>query len=59
MHIGNYIGAISVWAELQEHYRNIFCIVDLHAQTIPEAISSDYLRAKVREYAERSISRAA
>lgn len=51
MHIGNYIGAISVWAELQTRYRNIFCIVDLHALTIPEAMSADYLRAKVREYA--------
>jgi len=57
MHIGNYIGAISVCAELQDHYRNIFCIVDLHALTIPEAISADYLRAKVREYAA-PISRA-
>lgn len=51
MHIGNYIGALSLWAELQERYRNIFCIVDLHALTIPEAISPAQLRAKTREYA--------
>lgn len=51
MHIGNYIGALSVWSELQAHYRSIFCIVDLHALTIPEAVPHDYLRAKVREYA--------
>lgn len=51
LHVGNYIGALSVWAELQERYRNIFCIVDLHALTIPEAVDPDRLRAKVREYA--------
>ena len=31
--IANYIGAISQWAELQEQYESIFCIVDLHAMT--------------------------
>lgn len=51
MHIGNYIGAISLWAENQDKYDNIFCVVDLHALTTPEAVRPDYLRTKVREFA--------
>lgn len=32
--IGNYIGAISQWAEMQDKYRCIFSIVDYHAITV-------------------------
>ena len=35
LHIGNYIGAIKQWIELQESNECIFCIVDLHAITTP------------------------
>ncbi len=35
VHIGNYLGAIRNWVREQERYENIFCIVDLHAMTIP------------------------
>jgi len=35
LHIGNYLGAIRQWLELQEKEGSIFCIVDLHAITIP------------------------
>lgn len=51
LHIGNYIGALSLWVENQKNYDNIFCIVDLHALTIPEVIKPDYLRRKTREAA--------
>ena len=51
LHIGNYIGAISQWVEHQDKYESIFCIVDLHAITIPEAVRPEYLRAKTREVA--------
>lgn len=51
IHIGNYIGALSLWVENQAKYDNIFCIVDLHSLTIPENITADYLRQKVREAA--------
>lgn len=44
--IGNYIGALSLWVAEQDAHDNIFCIVDLHAITIPEAIRADDLRAK-------------
>jgi tryptophanyl-tRNA synthetase len=51
MHIGNYVGALSLWVENQKKYDNIFCIVDLHALTIPESIKPEYLRKKVKEVA--------
>ena len=34
-HIGNYLGAIRNWVNQQELYDNIFCIVNLHAITLP------------------------
>ena len=34
--IGNYIGALRNWVKLQHEYRSIFCIVDLHAITVPQ-----------------------
>jgi len=33
-HIGNYIGSIKQWIDLQKKYPCIFCIVDLHAITV-------------------------
>jgi len=47
--IGNYLGAIKNWVEMQAQYENIFCIVDLHAITVPQ--DPDTLRAKTREVA--------
>ena len=35
-HIGNYLGAIKNWVKLQNEYNSIFCIVDLHAITVPQ-----------------------
>jgi tryptophanyl-tRNA synthetase len=37
IHIGNYLGAVKNWVSLQNKYDSIFCIVDLHALTNPEA----------------------
>jgi tryptophanyl-tRNA synthetase len=34
LHLGNYLGALKQWVELQEQYDSIFCIVDYHAMTI-------------------------
>ncbi len=36
LHIGNYLGAIKNWVEDQYNYENVFCVVDLHALTIPQ-----------------------
>lgn len=35
LHIGNYLGAIKQWIQLQEKNKCIFCVVDLHAITVP------------------------
>lgn len=35
LHLGNYLGAIANWVEQQENYDNFFCVVDLHAITVP------------------------
>lgn len=34
--IGNYIGAIRNWIDLQDDYNCFYCIVDLHAITVPQ-----------------------
>ena len=36
LHIGNYLGAIANWAKLQHEYESIFCVVDMHAITVPQ-----------------------
>jgi len=35
IHIGNYLGAIKNWVKLQDSYDSIFCVVDMHAITLP------------------------
>ena len=47
IHIGNYLGAIRHWAAKQDEYDNIFCIVDLHAITVPQ--DPKVLKAKTME----------
>ena len=42
-HIGNYLGAIRNWVAQQALYDNVFCIVDLHALSLPT--TRDALRA--------------
>ena len=36
LHLGNYLGAIRNWVPLQDVMPTIFCIVDLHALTVPQ-----------------------
>ena len=49
LHLGNYLGALKNWVTIQERYENYFCIVDLHAITVPQ--DPRLLRQKVREVA--------
>ncbi len=35
LHLGNYLGAIRNWVDNQAQYDNFFCVVDLHAITVP------------------------
>lgn len=36
LHLGNYLGAVRNWVKLQDSYDSIFCVVDLHAITVPQ-----------------------
>jgi tryptophanyl-tRNA synthetase len=54
LHLGNYLGAIRNWVELQRDYQCIFCIVDLHALTQPQ--DPEELRQSTREVAAAYIA---
>jgi len=47
LHLGNYLGAIRNWVKLQKDYSCIFCVVDLHAITLPQDPAQ--LKAQTRE----------
>ncbi len=49
LHLGNYLGAIRNWARLQADFECIYCVVDLHAITLPQ--DPEALRASTREVA--------
>lgn len=36
VHIGNYIGAMKQWVDIQHRFPCLFCIVNLHAITVPQ-----------------------
>jgi tryptophanyl-tRNA synthetase len=48
-HLGNYLGALRNWVELQHEYESFFCVVNLHALTFPQ--DPKELTAKTREVA--------
>ena len=47
LHLGNYLGAIRNWVSLQATFDSIYCLVDLHALTLPQ--DPNDLRRNVRE----------
>lgn len=49
LHIGNYLGAVKNWVALQSQYESVFCVVDLHAITVP--YTPEDLRRRTREMA--------
>jgi tryptophanyl-tRNA synthetase len=49
LHIGNYLGAVKNWVQLQHQYQSIICIVDYHA--ITGAYEPASLRTRRREMA--------
>ncbi len=48
-HLGNYLGAIRHWVAEQDVFDNIYCVVDLHAITVPQ--DPKELRENVRQLA--------
>jgi tryptophanyl-tRNA synthetase len=49
VHLGNYLGALRNWVALQREYESFFCIVNLHAITVPQ--DPTVLAAKTRDLA--------
>ncbi|EAQ37186.1 tryptophanyl-tRNA synthetase [Nitrobacter sp. Nb-311A] len=51
LHLGNYLGAIVNFVKLQADHECLYCVVDLHAITVPVAVwgGPDELRRATRE----------
>jgi tryptophanyl-tRNA synthetase len=49
VHLGNYLGALRNWVALQHEYESLYCIVNLHAITVPQ--DPKLLAAKTRDLA--------
>ncbi len=47
IHLGNYLGAIKHWVEMQDEYENLFCVVNSHAITLP--IDPTFLKSQSYE----------
>ena len=47
LHLGNYLGALMQWKEMQEQYNCIFCVVDYHSITVKQDPGT--LRDKIKE----------
>ncbi|MEY4499532.1 MAG: hypothetical protein RL319_520 [Actinomycetota bacterium] len=54
LHLGNYLGALVNWAAMQDDYNAYYCIVDLHAITVPQAPAE--LRANTRRTAAQYLA---
>lgn len=51
LHLGTYLGALRQWVLHQHERDNVFCVVDLHALTVPEDVDPKQLREASREVA--------
>ena len=49
LHIGNWLGAVRNWVALQDRFECVYCIVDLHAVTLPYEVAS--FEARTRDMA--------
>jgi tryptophanyl-tRNA synthetase len=54
LHLGNYLGAIVKFVALQKTHECLFCVVDLHAITVPQEPTE--LRAAIRKIAAAYIA---
>lgn len=54
LHLGNYIGALSNWVGMQDEFDAFFCVVDLHAITVPQDPAE--LRKRTRSTAAQYIA---
>ena len=56
LHLGSYVGALRQWVARQDERDNVFCVVDLHALTIPEAVDPQQLKERVRSTAAQFLA---
>ncbi len=49
LHLGNYLGAVRRWVDDQDRHDAMYCVVDLHAMTVP--YESDELADRSRQLA--------
>src|ERR1700757_234454 len=56
LHLGNYLGALVNFVKLQATYNCLYCVVDLHAITVPVPGGPDELRRNIREVAAAFIA---
>lgn len=54
LHLGNYIGALGNWVTMQDEFEAFFCVVDLHAITVPQ--DPKELRERTRSTAAQYIA---
>ncbi len=54
LHLGNYLGALKNWVKMQRDYECYYCVVDLHAITVPQ--DPQKLKQAVRETAAAYIA---
>lgn len=54
LHLGNYAGALLQWREMQATHDAVFCVVDLHAITVPQDPAE--LRERTRRTAAQYVA---
>jgi tryptophanyl-tRNA synthetase len=54
LHLGNYLGALVNWTKMQDDYNAYYCVVDLHAITVPQ--DPKELRANARRTAAQYLA---
>jgi len=54
LHLGNYLGALVNWTKMQDDYNAYYCVVDLHAITVPQDPAE--LRANTRRTAAQYLA---
>ena len=54
LHLGNYLGALVNWTKMQDDYNAYYCVVDLHAITVPQ--DPTQLRANTRRTAAQYLA---
>jgi tryptophanyl-tRNA synthetase len=65
LHLGNYLGAMVRWVEMQNSHECIFCVVDMHAITVWQdpkelkdqirSVTAAYIASGIASQAQHSV----